>query len=241
MVVCDVGCGKGGDLNKWMMHRPKKWIGIDGSADCIDQARQRHSQCVSRGRGNMQTEFFTLDLCDPDLTYPVATCSVDIVTSLFFLQFTAESQEAIAHAVNEVFRMIKPGGVFVALGPDGDRIWDLLKCDNKVRYGHFTLTRCREDWSPSDSIFGLEYRFSLAGEGCSEHVLLPAYVERLLADRGFEALEGQARMTFSAQQFFASAPDRNQLLEQMMKNEHISYHDWWSLGLFRILAARLPQ
>ena len=38
VTICDIGCGKGGDIGKFMSHRPKLIIGIDGSQKNILEA-----------------------------------------------------------------------------------------------------------------------------------------------------------------------------------------------------------
>jgi len=252
-VVCDLGCGKGGDLNKWMMHRPKRWIGLDGSAACIEEAAKRHSQSVARGRGNMQTQLHTLDLCDTTQRYPLEDASIDIMTSLFFIHFASESLQVFTHVLDEISRVLKPGGVVLILVPDGNRIWSLLESPCSVQHGHFTLSRCDADWSLTSNIFGLTYQFALAGNACSEYVLFPRYLEEQLSDRGFETAFADAGLnqdesschrmnqSMGAQTFFTQSPDRAGLMRSMLRREGTSYYDWWSLGLFRVLLVRLPS
>ena len=55
--VCDLACGKGGDICKWMQYRPRIFIGIDGSTKCIQEAERRHAKLLSTGQCCMKTMF----------------------------------------------------------------------------------------------------------------------------------------------------------------------------------------
>lgn len=53
LLVLDIGCGKGGDLQKWQQ-APQKlalYVGLDPADVSIDQARERYSEMQKGGRG----------------------------------------------------------------------------------------------------------------------------------------------------------------------------------------------
>ena len=127
MTVLDLGCGKGGDVGKWMAHRPKKLLGLDGSEPCIIEARARHTALVSNGRGSMDAVFHVMNLCAPEPVLPVEAETVDIAASHFFMQFTASDPTIFRGMISECARVLALGGVFWCLVPDGDRVLSLLQ------------------------------------------------------------------------------------------------------------------
>jgi SAM-dependent methyltransferase len=240
MSVCDIGCGKGGDVGKWMPHRPKKLIGVDGSGACIEEARSRHASMVSSGRGSMQALFLAQDLCASGMSLPSTDESIDIVCSHFFLQFAACDQVSLESLVAESFRCLAPGGVFMCLVPDGDRIFSLLRgSGERQRFGHFQLRKCQGvRYGLDASAFGLAYAFALSDEECTEYILFPAVLERLLRDRGFVAALPDAKFSASAQSFFLSQPDESAIVAGITRGQSCSHTDWLTLGFFRVFLAR---
>ncbi len=238
--VCDLGCGKGGDIGKWMPHRPKRLLGLDGSANCIEEATERHAAFLSKGRGCMPAVFACQDLCDVRMQLPMGDGEVDVVCSHFFMQYAMESQEVLGHVLSESSRVCKPGGTLLCLVPDGDRVLSLLSGDNVgVRFGHFVLSRCAGACYTSCSTpYGVAYNFTLGDETCTEYLLPPLLLERRLAEHGFEPLCADGALSHPAQQFFASSPDSETLICGIMQGQACSHIDWLSLALFRVFLAR---
>jgi SAM-dependent methyltransferase len=236
--VCDVGCGKGGDVGKWMPHRPKALLGVDGSAPCIEEARARHANLVTNGRGSTEAAFRVVDLCSPGAALPADSESVDVVCSNFFLQFAAEAREALERVLGECARVLAPGGVFLCIVPDGDRVWALLQSDgNDVGFGHFLIRKCRDvAYAPDGPPFGVAYNFSLGAEACTEFVLLPALLEAYLYKMGFAPALPGARFSMPAQAFFLEHPGN--AANGIVKGQSVSELDWLSMGLFRVFLAR---
>ena len=238
--VLDVGCGRGGDLNKWIKPRLRSYVGLDGSARCVEEARRRHTSLVANGRSNLTATFEVVDLCrDP---MPVATSSIDIVSAMFFLQFIFESQHAAGFFFDECRRALKPGGIFMAILPDGDRVHSLLTrqvCIEHptVTFGHFRLEPVAGDIERG--AYGIAYNFSLTHDGgCVEYVASPELLALLLRERDFEPIL-PGGFTCPAQQFFCSS-GQLELAASVMKGEPCSHIDWLSLGFFTVLLAALP-
>lgn len=240
LAVCDLGCGKGGDIGKWMPHRPKRLLGLDGSADCIREAMERHAAFLSKGRGCMPATFCCQDLCDVGTPFPAADGEMDVVCSHFFMQYAMESAEVLGHVLAESCRACKPGGILLCLAPDGDRVLSLLSGDNvDVRFGHFILSRCAGTSYSGDACpYGIAYNFTLGDETCTEYLLPPLLLERRLAEHGFEPVFASGALSHPAQQFFASSPDNETLVDGIMQGQSCTHMDWLSLALFRVFLAK---
>lgn len=240
MCICDVGCGKGGDVGKWMPHRPKNLIGVDGSDQCVAEARTRYTNLVANGRGIMEAFFYTVDLCTASSRLPVEDEGVDIVCSNFFMQFAAISSDVLLNVLGECHRVLPPGGIFVCLVPDGDRIWSLLQANgDSARFGHFHLRKCTGvSYESNASALGIAYRFSLGGEDCSEYVLFPTLLQRYLVDTGFVGALVQEAYSLPAQEYFLNYTDQAGVVDGILQGVSVSHMDWLSLGLFRVFVCR---
>ena len=237
--VLDLGCGKGGDLQKWIGHRPRKLLGLDGSSICINEARERHARLTANGRGSMNAGYEVLDLCTESARLPVEEDAVDIVSLQFFLQFAACKQAVFKQLLNEVARVLAPGGIFFAIVPDGDRVYSLLEqsTETTISFGHFTLCHCDNvKYTLTSPAWGVAYSFSLGEEACTEFLLLPQLLEQELRARNLAPLD-DAPLTWAAQDFFLSYPDSS-VAGGIIGTQQISHTDWLSLGLFRVALAR---
>ena len=223
--VLDLGCGRGGDLHKWTQHRPRSYEGLDFSAASVEEARRRHAVLVSSGRSGLAANFGCADLCDA-IALPDA--SQDIVSSMFFFQYVFESEAVALRFFAELARVTKPGGVLVAVLPDGNRVARLLA---KPRFGHFWLRRLARRRGP----YGLAYVFGLGREGCCEYLAPPFLLHHLLESVGFEEMRELPGFSQPAQPFLAATLGSS---ADATLREPCSEEDWRSLSFFRVCLAR---
>lgn len=60
--VLDMGCGKGGDLQKWSKARCAEYVGVDIASQSVDQAYRRWEEMIGRkGNARFEGEFAALD------------------------------------------------------------------------------------------------------------------------------------------------------------------------------------
>ena len=241
--VVDLGCGKGGDVWKWSAYRVGSYLGLDGSAACVEEARRRHAGLVARGQTQLPATYRTRDICD--LGTGLAEASVDVATAHFFLQFAFRSEAAARNVLRDAARVLRPGGVLAAILPDGDRVHALLSAaaprdPRPVAFGHFWLFRYGAGTAGghqrADSAYGAAYRFALTDDGCTEYLVSPRLLELLLAEHGFEPLLDSGGFSEPAQRFFAAA-DRG-AADAVLQGQNCCETDWLSLGLFRVVLAR---
>ena len=244
-VILDLGCGKGGDLGKFLVLRPKRLIGIDGSAQCVDEARTRYATLVASGKGHFQADFICMDLCHEALELPVDEMSVDVVFSGFFMQYAAETFKGLKRCLEQIYKCLKPGGVFVCTVPDGDRILPLLRAKQRendiARFGHFVIVPCEATtYGDDEPSCGQPYRFALAeDQGCTEYIIQTMLFTQLLASCGFEPCSDIVdTFGIDAHQLLSKSQRAETLVNTMMRGVHCSHVDWLTLGFFKVFQAR---
>jgi mRNA (guanine-N7-)-methyltransferase len=238
--VLDLGCGRGGDLRKWARFRLKSYVGVDGAALCIEEAAKRQRDLAAQGKSSVVATFHVADLTREPV--PLHEASVDVASCMFFLQFTFATEATARHALAEVARVLRPGGIFCALLPDGDRVAQLLS-DRRtlVPFGHFRLKKLgaiETGGGRDSSPFGLCYNFSLVEEACSEYIASPAWLERCLDELRFVPAGFEDRFSEPAQRFFARHAE-SETAYTVLKDQRCSHVDWLSLGFFSVVLARL--
>ena len=232
LAVLDLGCGRGGDLRKWARFRLKSYVGVDGAAACIEEARERQRGLLSQGRSSLAASFHVANLLTEPA--PAEDGSVDVVASMFFLQFTFGDEGSARRGLREAARALRPGGVFCALLPDGDRVVRLLAEARRpgVPFGHFRLQRLPPS---APEPFGVAYTFALVEEACTEYAVSPKWLAAELAALGFEGAGAEGAFCEPAQQFFLR--DR-EAAAAVLREQRCSHADWLSLGFFLAVLAR---
>ena len=241
--VCDLACGKGGDICKWMQHRPRLFIGIDGSETCINEASRRHSNLLATGQCCMEASFVCQDICDVNQTLHINNESIDIVSCNFFLQFACESREVFVKVIGDIHRICRPGGLFVAIIPDGDRALSLLSKNmtHIINFGHFKLRKnsCHCDLHESQA-YGYAYDFALNDVFCTEYILPPKLLDIELNVNGFLPYFEDKFYSCPAQNFFKENLAHRNLITGVLKDKFLTEIDWLSLGFFRVFVAKKP-
>jgi SAM-dependent methyltransferase len=233
--VLDLGCGRGGDLRKWASLRLKSYTGVDASAPSIEEASARHATLVAQGQSSLKAGFQVADLLSEPLA--VAEESVDIVSSMFFLQFSFSSRASAQRVLDEAARVLKPGGVLCCLLPDGDMVHSLLtERRGTSSFGHFKLTRC--PWDGAAAPFGLAYNYCLSSAGwCTEYLVSSAQLASLLLERGFQPVFEDEAFFRGAQQVLSEEAE-SPTVSVILQGQKCSQVDWLSLGFFQVLLAR---
>ncbi|MFQ6615637.1 MAG: class I SAM-dependent methyltransferase [Fidelibacterota bacterium] len=110
-VVLDLGCGTGHHLMALHPHIGQG-IGIDFSRVMIEIAKERLE--YSGGNGNL-----TFRTDDARILSTVQDRSVDLAMCIGSLEHMLDQDAVLRHA----YRVLKPGGRFVCLTPNGNYIW----------------------------------------------------------------------------------------------------------------------
>ena len=237
IAVLDLGCGRGGDLRKWASLRLKSYTGLDASGVSIEEARARHARLVAQGQSSLKANFHTSDV----LTTPLEleSDSIDIVSSMFFLQFSFCSKKSATLVLDEVARVLRGGGIFCCILPDGDMVHSLLSERKEyTSFGHFKLARCIRKSEASELPFGLSYNYALSSAGwCTEFLVSPRLLSSLLDERGLQPVFEGGSYFAGAQEMLSAVPD-SQTVYLILRGQKCSQVDWLSLGFFKVLLAR---
>ncbi|CAD6576057.1 MAG: mRNA cap guanine-N7 methyltransferase [Tremellales sp. Tagirdzhanova-0007] len=165
--VLDIGCGKGGDLNKWKQARIRLYVGLDIAETSVQQAQARFHKmgfagfdgfmfahdCFSKPISDVLPE----DLQVPDL--------YDNVSMQFCMHYAFESASKARMMIENVCRYLRKGGVFIGSIPNAELLLNRLNLlpedDQELRFGNscyyvqFAERRHK-------GIYGHQYRFFLS-------------------------------------------------------------------------------
>lgn len=236
--VADLGCGRGGDLRKWTSNR-LSYVGLDASRSSIIEALSRYRILVSQGKSNMHASFQCCDLNTE--SFPLEDACVDIASSMFALQYVFAEERSVHHYLSEVRRVLKPGGIFIAVFPDGNRVAEALASSSEawVRFGHFALGKFSDTaraLESNDPPTGIAYTFSLNSESCAEYVVAPSYLEKVAKAYELSPLNESFFVSGDAFVFGLSSESRREM-HAVLKGNSVQWKDWLSLSLFTVFMA----
>ena len=158
LLVLDIGCGKGGDLNKWQQApQPiQLYVGLDPADVSIDQARERYRSLGSRGgrggrgghRGRPPPRVFDArfnvkdcygeSIEDVDIIRqvgfdpsPMNRRGFDVVSMMFSMHYAFESEKNARIMLRNVAGALKKGGRFIGCIPNSDILGERVRKFNE--------------------------------------------------------------------------------------------------------------
>jgi len=124
--VLDLGCGKGGDLNKWGKAEIAAYVGVDIAEVSIEQARAR----LSERRRLFDADFYDLDCFKYPLSEkvpPHLLSPFDVVSMQFCMHYAFETEDQVRMMLTNVTKYLRPGGVFLGTTPNAKQLLRRLK------------------------------------------------------------------------------------------------------------------
>ncbi|KAJ4353048.1 mRNA cap guanine-N7 methyltransferase [Ascochyta clinopodiicola] len=140
--ILDIGCGKGGDLQKWQASRKVElYVGCDPADVSIKQAKDRYAQMQKKSRRLFHAEFYAKDCfgewlgdipiikdvgIDPSVGPGNAMSQRwggggwDMVTMMFCMHYAFESEAKAKGMLRNVAGALKKGGRFIGCIPNSD-------------------------------------------------------------------------------------------------------------------------
>ncbi len=157
--VFDLGCGWGQFINQ--VDAPRRFA-LDLNPDAIAHL-------------DTEVEFFAQPADEP---WPVEDASLDLVFTSNFLEHLP-SREAVSTTLAEAHRRLRPGGRFVAIGPNikyaGGRYWDFF--DHLVPLTELSMLEAAELVGfEADEVIGRFLPYTMAGRRPPPAALIRAYL-----------------------------------------------------------------
>jgi len=179
LLVLDIGCGKGGDLRKWEK-APQAvglYVGLDPADQSVEQAHDRYKTMWRGRRPRFDARFAVKDcfgewIGDVPIVREVGIDPTpntmnrwgkgggfDIVTMMFTMHYSFESQEKVEMMLRNVAGSLKKGGRLIGVCPNSDvlseRVKDWFqKNDGKYQPANGSTTPKAEDAPPSNGTPG---------------------------------------------------------------------------------------
>lgn len=136
--ILDIGCGKGGDLQKWRHANPALYVGLDPADVSIQQASGRYREMRQKSRGRLFAAEFGVKDCFGESLKDVRVVrevgfderndprwgggGFDVVSMMFCMHYAFESEEKARIMLRNVSGALKKGGKFLGVIPNSDVI-----------------------------------------------------------------------------------------------------------------------
>ncbi|KAF9264872.1 guanine-N(7)-methyltransferase [Marasmius fiardii PR-910] len=190
--VLDMGCGKGGDLNKWSKARIKELLAVDVASVSVDQARARWEGM----KGNRYAaSFAALDCYREPLSEAFSlhqlTPPFDVVSMQFCMHYAFETEEKARRMLDNVSRWLRPGGIFIGTIPNAEQLLEHLhevpSDSEDLSFGN-SIYRIRFDEREHHGVYGHKYWFFLkdAVEDVPEYLVLWDHFVQLASEYGLQ-------------------------------------------------------
>lgn len=181
LVILDLCCGKGGDLNKCEFMGVSQYIGIDISDASVKEGFSRYYQNKARfipkgPNARKDSRKYHFDACFATgdcFTDPVPSIlepnfpgiienvfPVDCVLIQFALHYSFETEEKVDTLLTNVTKSLRPGGRFVATIPLSDFIRKKIvnqeverTADGKYKFGNELYSVTFDEEPPKDGVF----------------------------------------------------------------------------------------
>ena len=182
--VLDLGCGPG-DVGRAIQARyPNSQI------DCVDRDEFLISICSRvNQRQNVPGQHFVRDLSDPDWHRGLET-TYDVAAAANALHWLAAPR--IAHVFEDVFRLLRPGGVFLFVEPAcSEKTFTAGVVEWKSRQpSRYSREHWLRFWNRANEILGYDHTKSLGSQEShvGDTVGVFGWIE-LLKNAGFECID----------------------------------------------------
>ncbi|KAH7107374.1 guanine-N(7)-methyltransferase [Auriculariales sp. MPI-PUGE-AT-0066] len=242
--VLDMGCGKGGDLNKWQKAQVAEYVGLDNAAVSIDQARGRFGN-MRANRGRFRAKFFHVD-CFVERVEAIAppecfSSLFDVVSMQFCMHYAFESEPQARMMLRNVTKHLKPGGVFLGTIPNDGQLLERLEAlppgtpDQELTWGNSVYGI--QFFNKEFSTYGQRYMFYLkdAVNNVPEFVVHWENFEKLAHSYGLELL--YRREFHDVFEDEREDPEFRSLLSKMKvvdeaNESHIDQDQWEAINVY---------
>lgn len=204
--VLDLGCGKGGDLPKYLRNdKVGLVVGIDIAEVSIEQCKERYKAMKQSSGKCFRGEFFVADLTRVDIGRQIRELGFKsfekfhVASTQFSLHYSFESFEQAVRYISNARNNLVRHGIFIGTYPDGPKLIKLAREKGQGEGVYEVEDILSIKFEPEDlkcpKPFGTKYHFKLAEVvDCPEFLVHPEVLEKLMTmlglykvfDRSFE-------------------------------------------------------
>lgn len=149
-LLLDLGCGRGGDTQKWVDCHIRQVHGVDTNSTLIREAIRRSV----RSRGKTTCTFQVHDCRLP--YHPMMT--YDVVTTFFCVHYFCETEEICRTFVQSVSSALRSQGFWMGICLDSGKVTSWIR--NGMTSPHLSIQNVSVDMT-GDVGFGQAYRYTL--------------------------------------------------------------------------------
>ncbi|KAJ2845365.1 mRNA cap guanine-N7 methyltransferase [Coemansia erecta] len=238
--VLDLGCGKGGDLKKWVIAAIGEYVGMDIAQVSVSHAHQRFLALRSP---SFEARFYAQDCYGDPLenTLQPPDYQADIISAQFCLHYAFESESKVRQMLHNVSSHLRTGGTFVITIPNANWLMWMMKNKKSTTFGNSVYTVKFEREEPV-TLYGFPYAFTLdeAVEDCTEYLVhLPSFVELaetfdlvLVYSKGFHDFYYEKLMDRKYVELF----HRMRVVDE--ERPSISDDEWEAIGIYLTVVFR---
>lgn len=192
--VLDLGCGKGGDLPKYLRNeRVGLVVGVDIADVSIKQCKDRYE---SMKRGNSRCfrgEFFVADLTRSNIEKQLAelkcTEKFHVASTQFSIHYSFESFEQAVRYISNAANNLMKHGIFIGTYPDGPKLLRLAReseTPGEYQVDDILSVKFEPEDLENPKPFGTKYHFKLKEVvDCPEFLVHPEVLRKLMKMLGF--------------------------------------------------------
>lgn len=192
--VLDLGCGKGGDLQKYLRNdKVGLVVGVDIADVSIEQCKERYKTMRQSNRPRFIGKFFVSDLTRTDIEGKLHELECydkfHVASSQFSLHYSFESFEQAVQYISNAYNSLMRHGVFVGTYPDGPKLLKLAR-NSRTRGTYEVDDILSVKFDPEDldnpKPFGTKFHFKLKEVvDCPEFLVHPEVLRALMIKLGF--------------------------------------------------------
>lgn len=248
LLVMDMCCGKGGDVDKWRQIGISRYIGMDIADSSIQDAKNRHIN-HQRTKSAFQAHFQCMDCFKTPMTSSIfpwieESSGCHIISCMFALHYAFENYETAHCALSNISNILLPKGIFIATIPHEETLEEKRKISKSFGNSVYKVE------FPSNDVnsFSRMYHFTLNDRviDCPEYTVPMIILYKLAKQVNLKLLYYETFPDFYEK--YKDYPEYRALLHRfdvIRRNEKIEHHgypksikhdEWEVIQLYAVVA-----